>query len=206
MDRFAEAASLLHDVRASSGNRPMDESYAKSYERALQMLTDMESQSGLSNEHCRGSFGQNHIEEKDNFFWHGNETRQCKSFGQRISLQSSPQAFAHKCVKIPLFEYSGERMSGFSNRLKENGVGSTEATPTRKNAYPSSSPSSTGRNLNVLFTQPRRSPWGIDNGCQSRKLLGNDAVRSSSRKLTFEPSGTSENVQADSFQDFNGGD
>ncbi|XP_041006365.1 protein POLLENLESS 3-like [Juglans microcarpa x Juglans regia] len=204
MNKIAEAASLLHDVRVSSGNRQMDESYAKSYERALQMLTDLESQPAPSNEPSRFSFGQNQIEDKDNFFWHGNETRQCKSFGQRISLQSSPQTSADKCVKDPHFEYSGDRMSGFSNRLKENGVGSTgtETTPTCKNAY--SSPSSTGRNLNVLFTQPRRSPWGIDNEYQSRKILGNDAVRSSSRKLTFEPPVTTENVQADSIHDVNG--
>jgi len=43
MNRIAEAKSLLHAVRYSSGNRPMNESYAKSFERALQMLTDLES-------------------------------------------------------------------------------------------------------------------------------------------------------------------
>ncbi|CAN1227899.1 Protein POLLENLESS 3 [Linum grandiflorum] len=42
MNKVAEARALLQAVRASCGNKPMDESYAKSFERAYQMLTDSE--------------------------------------------------------------------------------------------------------------------------------------------------------------------
>ncbi|KAM7270103.1 hypothetical protein ACFE04_029317 [Oxalis oulophora] len=41
MSRFMEAKSLLQNVKASCGNRPMDESYAKAYERAFQMLGEL---------------------------------------------------------------------------------------------------------------------------------------------------------------------
>ncbi|KAF3449677.1 hypothetical protein FNV43_RR10408 [Rhamnella rubrinervis] len=44
-NRLKEAKSLLQAVKASSGNKPMDESYVKSYERAHQMLTEIEQQS-----------------------------------------------------------------------------------------------------------------------------------------------------------------
>ncbi|PON35092.1 N-terminal acetyltransferase A, auxiliary subunit [Parasponia andersonii] len=47
MDRIPEAKSLLHDVRASSGKNPMDESYAKSFDRAYEMLTKLDQDLGL---------------------------------------------------------------------------------------------------------------------------------------------------------------
>ncbi|KAF9667168.1 hypothetical protein SADUNF_Sadunf16G0305000 [Salix dunnii] len=43
MNRIPEAKSLLHTVKASSGSKPMDDSYAKSFERACQILTELES-------------------------------------------------------------------------------------------------------------------------------------------------------------------
>ncbi|KAF3450487.1 hypothetical protein FNV43_RR06570 [Rhamnella rubrinervis] len=46
-NRLKEAKSLLQAVKASTGNKPMDESYVKSYERAHQMLTEIEQQSLL---------------------------------------------------------------------------------------------------------------------------------------------------------------
>ncbi|XP_022723823.1 protein POLLENLESS 3-like [Durio zibethinus] len=44
MNRISEAKSLLQDVKASSGTQQMDESYSKSYGRALEMLIQVESQ------------------------------------------------------------------------------------------------------------------------------------------------------------------
>ncbi|KAB1213621.1 hypothetical protein CJ030_MR5G020292 [Morella rubra] len=259
MNRIAEAKSLLQAVRSSSGNRAMDESYAKSYERAFQMLTDAESQSLLNlieqkggnqnevqrsstslvnrnpkeigsfasggqhygsafmakrwadgqddetvvlNEHGRGSYHQNQIERKDSCSWCDDGTTQAISFEPRGSLQSSPQTISvHKWKKGPHMENWRERMSGFSTRMNENCVGSTgtEATPTFKNIYPS--PTTAGRNSYALYTQPRRSSWGIKNEYQRRKTLGDDAVRSSSRKLLFEPPRATENLQAESIPD-----
>ncbi|KAJ0043969.1 hypothetical protein Pint_17775 [Pistacia integerrima] len=43
MNRMMEAKSLLQAVKASAGNKQMDDSYAKSYDRAFQMLTELES-------------------------------------------------------------------------------------------------------------------------------------------------------------------
>ncbi|KAJ6301355.1 hypothetical protein OIU77_015628 [Salix suchowensis] len=43
MNRIPEAKSLLQNVKASSGSKPMDDSYAKSFERACQILTELES-------------------------------------------------------------------------------------------------------------------------------------------------------------------
>ncbi|KAK9267587.1 hypothetical protein L1049_010015 [Liquidambar formosana] len=48
MNRLTEAKFLLQAVKASSKDGQMDESYAKSYERAFQMLTELESQAVLS--------------------------------------------------------------------------------------------------------------------------------------------------------------
>ncbi|KAH7557258.1 hypothetical protein JRO89_XS11G0090300 [Xanthoceras sorbifolium] len=42
MNKMTEAKFLLQAVRASAGNKLMDSSYAKSYERAYQMLTELE--------------------------------------------------------------------------------------------------------------------------------------------------------------------
>ncbi|KAK6932046.1 hypothetical protein RJ641_001670 [Dillenia turbinata] len=47
MDRIAEAKSLLHVVQASSADGKIHEPYAKSFERAVEMLTKMESESAL---------------------------------------------------------------------------------------------------------------------------------------------------------------
>ena len=47
MNRLTDAKHLLQAVRDSSGNKPMDESYAKSFERAFEMLTELEQQSVL---------------------------------------------------------------------------------------------------------------------------------------------------------------
>lgn len=43
MNRMTEAKLLLQTVRDSCGNREMDESYAKAYERAMESLTRLES-------------------------------------------------------------------------------------------------------------------------------------------------------------------
>lgn len=45
MNRKSEARSLLQAVRASSGKKPMDEAYAKSFERAHEMLAKLETES-----------------------------------------------------------------------------------------------------------------------------------------------------------------
>ncbi|KAL6502144.1 hypothetical protein OROHE_024737 [Orobanche hederae] len=46
MNKLTEAKFLLQAIRVSSGNDRMDESYAKSYERASQMMVEFESHNG----------------------------------------------------------------------------------------------------------------------------------------------------------------
>ncbi|KAF9673160.1 hypothetical protein SADUNF_Sadunf11G0119700 [Salix dunnii] len=48
MNRIPEAKSLLQTVKALSGSKPMDDSYAKSFERACQILAEFESHSRVN--------------------------------------------------------------------------------------------------------------------------------------------------------------
>lgn len=48
MNKLTEAKFLLQTVRFSSGNDPMDEPYAKSYERASEILAEFESQKEMA--------------------------------------------------------------------------------------------------------------------------------------------------------------
>ncbi|KAK7831445.1 protein pollenless 3 [Quercus suber] len=148
--------------------RPMDESYAKSYERALQMLTELAPQVQVS-----FTLPVNRNSKEVNSFAGGGQ-------------------------------YSGSAFMGC--RMKENWVGSagTEATPVSKSTYSSPTPTPTRKNLNVPFTQPKRCSWGFSNGQQRREIWGENSVRSASRKLSFEPYTTTENVQAQPIQDVNG--
>ncbi|XP_065847197.1 protein POLLENLESS 3 [Euphorbia lathyris] len=66
INRIPEAKSLLQAVKGSCGSKEMDESYAKSFERAVEMLTEMELKSTgdddwrkLNNSKCLSS-GMNH--------------------------------------------------------------------------------------------------------------------------------------------------
>lgn len=47
MNRIKEAKLLLQSVKIAAGNQQMDESYAKSYERAYELLDQIESQGGF---------------------------------------------------------------------------------------------------------------------------------------------------------------
>ncbi|KAL3577384.1 hypothetical protein D5086_022667 [Populus alba] len=48
LNRIPEAKSLLQTVKALSGSKPMDDSYAKSFERACQILAEFESHSRVN--------------------------------------------------------------------------------------------------------------------------------------------------------------
>ncbi|KAF4376936.1 hypothetical protein F8388_022652 [Cannabis sativa] len=54
-NRLQEAKSLLYAVKALSGKNPMDESYAKSYDRALETLTELEKESELKSNQKDGN-------------------------------------------------------------------------------------------------------------------------------------------------------
>ncbi|KAF7803917.1 stress up-regulated Nod 19 protein [Senna tora] len=62
MNNITEAKFLLQAVSAAYKSRKIDDSFAKSYERASQMLIEIESQ--LVGKECRQPFGQNSIDEQ----------------------------------------------------------------------------------------------------------------------------------------------
>ncbi|GMH20815.1 hypothetical protein Nepgr_022657 [Nepenthes gracilis] len=50
MNKIQEAKLLLQAIRTSAGDNPMDESYAKSFERASQLMAEIESQSSVKDD------------------------------------------------------------------------------------------------------------------------------------------------------------
>ncbi|XP_022714485.1 uncharacterized protein LOC111274098 [Durio zibethinus] len=89
MNRIGEAKSLLQDVKASSGNEHMDESYSKSYERALEVLMKIESQSML----------EPVAQEPDK----GSETRRSSTSNRDRSLKEASVVLPRNEVNIPGF-------------------------------------------------------------------------------------------------------
>ncbi|XVF23083.1 hypothetical protein REPUB_Repub13aG0007400 [Reevesia pubescens] len=243
MNRISEAKSLLQDVKASSGKEQMDESYSKSYERALEMLIQVESQSKLeqvAQEPDKGretrrsltSYRDRSLKEasvflprnEDNILgfmdrkrlpyahWEGkmlseeqNGDSYCRNqqdddrssqftpIGIKGNLQTSPQiTFTEKWRKGSYLETPCEG-SVYSSKLNENwrystrqGVGSAQ-----NKIYTSSAASR--KNSEALFTQPRRCSWGFNSADKKRGgRWGEDTVRNSIRKLSFEQPATTE--------------
>ncbi|XP_007022916.2 PREDICTED: uncharacterized protein LOC18595069 [Theobroma cacao] len=250
MNRISEAKSLLQDVKASSGNEQMDESHSKSYERALDMLIQVESQSMLEpvakepdkgreiqrpstpcrdrglkeagiflprNEdnisgfmgrrrlpyaHWEGkmlideqngeSYRRNPLEKNDNFPGYDDRSSKCTPIGQKGYLQSSPQSMFTEKWRIG--SYWESPCEGYSTGEE---VGSAQ-----KKIYASSAASK--KNSEALFTQPRRCSQGFNNADQKRGgRWGEDTVRNSIRKLSFEQSLTSESEPLHSIQNLN---
>ncbi|XWS20720.1 hypothetical protein CRYUN_Cryun31cG0126900 [Craigia yunnanensis] len=262
MNRISEAKSLLQDVKASSGNEQMDESYSKSYERALEMLIQEESQSMLEpvaheqdkGRETRGSstsyrdkslkeasvflprdednipgfmdrrrlpyahwqgktlsdeqkgepYSRNHLEKDNNLSGYDNRSSQCTPIGLKGNLQSSPlTTFTEKWRKGSYLESPCEG-SLYSIKLKENDRYSTgqEVGSAHKKIYASSAASI--KNSEALFTQPRRCSWGFNTGDKRREgRWGEDTVRNSVRKLSFEQTLTTESVPSPSIQNLN---
>lgn len=168
MNRIAETKSL-RAVRSSSGNKQMDEYYAKSFQLALQILNELEPHSVLDpneqeesqneiqrsftslinrnfKDDNRGPYYQDNTGDSNNPFRCGNVS-QCNPIGPR-SLPSPPQTMSvDNRKKGPQFKISGERMSSLATRLNENWVGSTGKHATSTFEDRCSSPTA-GRNLN----------------------------------------------------------
>ena len=93
---------LLQVVRDSSGNIPMDEFYAKSFERAYQMLTELEAQSVLRPIQQDG--------------------RSYMFSRRRADGQDEENVSVDQWKKYRYFKNLCESRSSFSSRMKDNKV------------------------------------------------------------------------------------
>ncbi|KAK2994118.1 hypothetical protein RJ640_003641 [Escallonia rubra] len=187
MNRMTEARFLLQTIKASSGDGHMDESFAKSFERAMLTLAELECQPPVMpaawEEDCRVGMltaFRKQGEDKSNYFRFNKGVPQCTSFGQRHGLHFFSQTMASN------ESYTGgvhERKADFGSKRNENWVGK-DGVEACKKAHASPSPSAgTPR---VPFTQPRRCPWSLNNGLQRRACVQADAAGNCNRKLSFE--------------------
>ncbi|KAM1045327.1 hypothetical protein ACFX2A_037167 [Malus domestica] len=183
MNRFTEAKSLLQVVRDSSGNKPMDESYAKSFERAYQMLTELKAQSVLRPVE---QDGRSHMFSR----------RQAD--GREEETVSVDQWKKDRYLKNPC-----ESRSSFSSIMKENlgGIPGAETTPNVKTFF---SPAPAIWDPEIQFSQPRRSPWGLNGGHPRREIWGRN-VGSSNEELSFDRCPRTENVRAPAARSLNEG-
>ncbi|GLU17525.1 hypothetical protein SLE2022_338880 [Rubroshorea leprosula] len=166
MRRIAEAKALLQEIRDSCGRKQMDESYAKSFERAIRMLCEIESQSTPE------PVSQEPDKRKEI---------------QRFNATSENWRSSH--------ESPCERPGYWGNSTRQGVTSACQRT------YASPAPGK--RNAEGLLTQPRRGSWRFTNVDQ-RGGWGEDAVRSSVRKLQFDQTITTENLGLHSTQNLNG--
>ncbi|XP_059668108.1 uncharacterized protein LOC132313380 [Cornus florida] len=195
MNRMTEAKFLLQTIRASSEDGQMDESYAKSYERAFQIFTELESHSSVK---PVAGEGESHKEIRSlptSLICSDNGISKIAPYGSRNGSQSSPKtSFADKLKGCHVRNQYERRMADFGSRSKDNRINMNgrEVGSTGKNVFTSPLPA---RGIpKVPFTQPRCS-WSFSNGDQRSALVGDDPVGGCNRKLSFEQSTTTENVE-----------
>lgn len=189
MNRMTEAKLLLQTVRDSCGNREMDESYAKAYERAMESLTRLESRQGekliasaeerqvnvpapfspFKSRGPEGCFTQNGGP-KRRFIELSNANRG-NSAGHNNWFQSSPQySYGDKWKKATFGSQSNFKW-GSNGTRKESFMFNKEDV---------SSPIPNEATSEVLLTQPRRCTWSFDKE-EKKKAVVHDVHR----KLIF---------------------
>ncbi|MBA0622906.1 hypothetical protein Godav_008408 [Gossypium davidsonii] len=110
MNRLGEAKSLLQDVKVSAGTEEMDESYSKSYERAMEILMQVETQSKLE------PAGAQEPEK-------GNETRRCLTSCRDRSLKEASVFLPRNGDNIPWCIEKNGNLSGYDD------TSSSQCTP-----------------------------------------------------------------------------
>lgn len=225
MNRISEAKSLLQDVKVSAGTEEMDESYAKSYERAMEILLQLETQSklepavaqepekGNETRRCLISCRDRSLKEAsvflprngDNIPWCIEKNGNLSGYDDTTSSQCTPSPqtmLSEKWRKGSHFESPSEGSVYSSSKLKESWRYSAgqEVGSAHKNMYASLA-ASRKNSEKVLLTQPRRCSWGFNTADQRRGgRWGEDTVRNSIRKLSFEQTATTESVPSPSIQ------
>lgn len=189
MNRMTEAKLLLQTVRDSCGNREIDESYAKAYERAMETLTRLESQQAekliasaeerhgnipapFSPFKCRGPegcFTQNGGPKRR--FVELSDANRVNSPGHKNWFQSSPQySYGDKWNKATFGSQSNVKW-GSKGTSRESFMFNKEDV---------ASPLPGEATSEVLLTQPRRCTWSFGN-----KETKDAAVHDVNRKLIF---------------------
>ncbi|XP_004295599.1 PREDICTED: uncharacterized protein LOC101293965 [Fragaria vesca subsp. vesca] len=203
MNRITEARHLLQAVRDSAGNKPMDESYAKSFERSFEMLTELEQQSVLrpiqqNENYCTGisrtpkPSGSGYMPMPPRRWTDGPEYVTVANERHRESFRPGSCAKSFdKWKKDYDLKNTGDSRPSFSSSVKQNqdGMTVTEVNPHEKTYV---SP--------VLYTQPRRPSWGFNDGHQRSEIWGN-GVGSSNKKLP--PERSAGNVRAHVVRNLN---
>ncbi|KAK1369096.1 putative acetyltransferase A, auxiliary subunit [Heracleum sosnowskyi] len=170
MNRMTEAKLLLQTVSDSCGNREMDESYAKAYERAMETLTRLESRQDEKTIASAKERQVNCPAPFSPFKCRGPEG--CtQNGGPKRWFQSSPQdSYGDKWKKATF---------GCQSNVKWGRKGtSRESFMFNQEDVASSLPSEA--TSEVLLTQPRRCPWSF--GDKEKK---DAVVPDVNRKLIF---------------------
>uniref|UniRef100_A0A5B7BJ84 Uncharacterized protein n=1 Tax=Davidia involucrata TaxID=16924 RepID=A0A5B7BJ84_DAVIN len=195
MNRMTEAKFMLQTIRDSSEDGEMDESYAKSFERAIQTLTELESQSIVAVEEIRTPFTSSLINRNLKEF--STSINHVSGFGvsRRLAFgghdetvlldheQNSGSCFhlygSDKGISKWPRQYS--RQTSFVNKMKnryERRVGGTEVgSSCKEEGYDSAV---AAREFpKAPFTQPRsrRCSWSFNNGDWRRAWVGNEQQR-----------------------------
>eukprot|EP00257_Ricinus_communis_P018510 XP_015577246.1 uncharacterized protein LOC8265513 [Ricinus communis] len=206
MNKIPEAKSLLQAVSDSCGSTEMDESYAKSFERAVEMLNDLESVSLLkpveeerenqrslaspaitgsmdsrrweNGENTTGSHCETGSESQRNFFESNESGPKCISSGLTGSSRSSQRSGVDNGWRRRdrYFESPGER-SDYSSKMKENWTGSAGKELGPACKKMLTSPAA------VLYTQPRRGSWRFSEGGQRKVRWEEDTVQRPSENV-----------------------
>lgn len=163
MDRMVEAKLLLQTILASPIDGHSDDSYLKSYERATQVLTELESKSGVGNDKEKPSFG------------HGNFS------------ESSPRTLFVDAWKKGFYsENSYERKVSFGSKRNDKCISNSGIEPGSFNQKACYSFPVPGSGIpKVPFTQPRYSS-SFSRGDQQRAFWRDFGIGGCSRKLSFE--------------------
>lgn len=160
MNKIAEAKVLLQSIRASSDFKEMDDSCVKSLERAMEMLTEFESQNSVNHMVqggiCKGGRTSSTLDVQTD------KMQQCESDSKGTEGYCVRPSTADKLKRDSISgwrKYGGHLESSFECKKT---LASPGGTPT------------------VPFTQPRRCAWSFNNSHQKK------GWPRTNRKLSFE--------------------
>ncbi|CAM8989486.1 unnamed protein product [Rhodiola kirilowii] len=166
MHRTEEAKSLLEAVKSSSEDEYMDESYAKSYERAFAALSDAEQESFRNQIKVKGS----PTAPSRNCTYPQTQWKAVRSFERKMNPNSRMhENICFNGAVVGNMHHGFQKIHSYHNELV------TDSSP-------------------VLLTQPR-SPWRSCKPDKRKKLWNGRVVGNSSRKLSFEQSNIDSDYQ-----------
>lgn len=176
MNRLTEAKFLLQVIRASVPEGQMDESYAKSFERASNMLAEKENQPDKSmyeveKENCYGNIG--FIDSSRN----KNPYESVRSNSRKVSDDQLDQTLgAYSCGKSNVGTGGNTAAIDHNSSWKRTYTSSVQVRGIPKSP----------------FTQPKRSITLLDSERDTKGTYRNDVVSCLPRRLQFENAAASD--------------